>query len=276
MRCACVFLADHAHDFGQFFHQVAPVLQPPCGVDHQQIRTVLLRLAHRFKREAGGVGPFGCGEHGHARPVAPDLQLFHCGGAEGVACRDHYGFACGPELAGQFADRRGLARAVYTNDKNHLRRLRIERQRFGNRFHDARDFAGHQFLDLLHGQLLADASFGHVGRDPQRRVDPHVGRDQQLFELFEHVIVERPAQDGCGIITAQKTAQDATLGWGSAGFRIVERWHRHRCCDGYLRGCRGDLCRCGVGHFDRRGRLGNLNGGGCRLRIVGPHWRFRF
>ena len=89
MRRGLVLLADDPHDLGQLLHQVAPVLQPACGVDQQQVGAFLLRATHGVECKAGRIAAMGCGQDRHARTIAPDLQLLHRSGAERVACGDH-------------------------------------------------------------------------------------------------------------------------------------------------------------------------------------------
>ena len=265
MRRVGVFLADHAHDLGQFLHQVLAVLQAPRRIDHQKVRAIARGLFHGVKGKAGGVRALGCRQHRHTGALTPDLKLFDGRGAEGVAGGNDHLFSGGAELAGQFADGGGLARAVYTDHQHDLRLLGIKRQGAGHRFHHAGDFLGQQPLDLIDREFFTIAPLGHVAGDAQRGIHAHVRRDEQLFELFEHVVVQFPAQHLFLRAASQKTAQKPGLGGrGFAGGGVGDlngRW-RWR----FLRGINRRFCR--TGNFDR-----GLGGGG-RLRF-GDRDRFR-
>jgi hypothetical protein len=100
------------------------------------------------------------------------------------------------ELRGELADRRRLARAVHAHHQHHLRLLRIERQGPGDGFHHPGDLGGEKLLDVGGAHHPAIAALGHVGGDAHGGLHAHIGGDQKLLELFEHVVVERAARRG--------------------------------------------------------------------------------
>ena len=123
MRCFWIFFADHAHNFRQFLHQICAILQPSGGINQQQISTIGLRLRHRVKGQTGRIRAFWGREHRNTSPLTPNLQLFHCGSAKRIARSNHHRFARRFELAGQFSNRGGFARAIHADHQYHLRGL---------------------------------------------------------------------------------------------------------------------------------------------------------
>ena len=70
---------------------------------------------------------------------------------------------------------------------------------------------------LISATEACQAPLGHIRGDPQRRVDAHVGADQQLFELFEHLVIQSGAPRAARR-RAHETAQRPGLaGAASAG-----------------------------------------------------------
>jgi hypothetical protein len=147
------------------------------------------------KASAAGSEPSGAVSTGTPCALPPDLKLFDGRRAERVARGDHHLLAGRLELRGELADRRGLARAVHAHHQHHLRLLRIKRQGSGDRFHHPRDLGGQKLLDIGGAHHAAITALGHVGGDAHGGLHAHIGGDQKLFELFEHVVVERSARD---------------------------------------------------------------------------------
>ena len=59
--------------------------------------------------------------HIHTEPLAPDLQLVHCRGTEGVRGAEKQGLSLGLEALTQFGNGGRLARTIDANDHDHGR-----------------------------------------------------------------------------------------------------------------------------------------------------------
>ena len=149
VRCVWVFLSDHANDFGKFFHKIGAVLQPTGCIYHKKVSAIGFGLGHRFKSEAGGVGPFGGRHNRNTSPVAPNLELLDSSSAECVARCDDDRFTSSAELRGELSDGGGLAGAVDADDKNDLWAFLVDWKRLGDGFHDASDFTSHHVFQLF-------------------------------------------------------------------------------------------------------------------------------
>ena len=119
MRDFRVNFLEDADDLLQLAHQIGLVVQPPGGVDQQNLGAILPCPFESVIGQPGGIGAGRPGHHRTAGALAPDLQLLDRGGAEGVAGRQHHGFAGLAVLLGELADRRRLAAAIDTDDQDH-------------------------------------------------------------------------------------------------------------------------------------------------------------
>jgi hypothetical protein len=132
---------------------------------------------------------------GYAHALAPELELVHGGGPEGIGRAQHHLLAPLVELGGQFADGGGFAHAVDAHHHDHVGAHRVGnvvvadvlrvvlREQLGDFFlEDAVEFAGGHVLVL-----------GHAGFDPfddlERGGNAHVGGDQDFFQFVEHFFV---------------------------------------------------------------------------------------
>ena len=157
MRRGLILLPQHANDLRQFIHQRGLVVQPPGGVDQQHIRTRRRRLRQRIECQTRRVRVRLAGDHGRARPFAPDLQLLHRRRAERVARGHHRVLALFPVVLGQLADRRRLAGAIHPHHQHDVRLARrVQHQRQCHGLQDFRDFLGQGVLDLLVRHFLAE------------------------------------------------------------------------------------------------------------------------
>ena len=191
MRRAGVDLLHHAHDLFELGHQLASVLQPPRGVDEEEIDGGAARRSERVEREPGRVGALLARDDLRAGAAAPDLELIDRGCAERVAGRQHHAAAFGAKARRELADRGGLARAVDADDQNDERfRTGIDRQRSCDRREHLLDFAGEDRLHLVGGDRLLVARGRDGCDDASRRRDAEVGADEHVFQLCEHRGVE--------------------------------------------------------------------------------------
>jgi hypothetical protein len=85
-----VDLFGDTDDLVQFFHQFGAVLQPPCGIDKQNIGPALLRRHNRVEGKTGGVGAGFARNEACAGALRPDFELLDGGGAERIAGREHH------------------------------------------------------------------------------------------------------------------------------------------------------------------------------------------
>ena len=92
-RRVVAFLHD-ADDFFELRHEPGLVLEPPGGVDEEDVDALLPGLREGVEGEARGVRPLRAGDDRGAGALAPDLELLDRRGAEGVARGEHH--ASGP------------------------------------------------------------------------------------------------------------------------------------------------------------------------------------
>ncbi|CCJ94518.1 putative methyltransferase [Cronobacter malonaticus 681] len=123
--------------------------------------------------------------------LAPDLELLHRGGAEGIACCQHHRFALLFELTRQFTDGGGFTHAVDADHQDNKRRFAFDIQRLVHFRQDLAHLFFQQAIERLGiAQLLAARAFGEVGDDFTRGVHTHIGNQQLLFELLEQIVVD--------------------------------------------------------------------------------------
>ena len=91
--------------------------------------------------------------------------------------------------------------------------MRIDRQRAGDRFHDAGNFSRKRLFQVSGGYPLAKAPFGDVGGDTQGGIHAHVRLDQQLFQAFQHGVIQHPLV----FVAPQQAAQKTGLFGGGCG-----------------------------------------------------------
>jgi len=124
--------------------------------------------------------------------LAPDLQLFDCSGAEGVARRQYQFLAIFLQASGELADGGGLACTVHTDHQNHKGTFRdgnLQRHFTGSQ--QCREF----FLEAFQ-QRLGAAELLAVELLHQRLDDvfgggqPHVGGQQLRLDVVEQRLVD--------------------------------------------------------------------------------------
>jgi hypothetical protein len=69
-----------------------------------------------------------------------------------------------------------------------------KRHRSRHRLHDPRHFRRQRLPQLAGRDPAPEPPFGDVRRHPHRRIDAHVGLDQQFLQAFQHGIVQHPAR----------------------------------------------------------------------------------
>ena len=191
MRGGRVHLGDDPDHLLQLVHQHGLVVQPAGGVDQQHVGAFRLRPLQRVEGQRGGIAILRPGDHRTAGPLAPDFQLLHGGGAEGIAGGQHHLLLLVAELFGQLADGRGLAGAVHADHQHDMRlqrRVDGQRQRHGRQ--NFRDILGESLPHLLRRHFLFEAFAGQVGGQLRRCLHAEIGLDQQVFQLLQRGIVQ--------------------------------------------------------------------------------------
>ena len=112
MRRAAVELAHDADDFLQFFHEHAAGVHSTGGVGEQHRGLARARRLDTIKDYRGAVGLAFLRDDRDLIAFAPNAQLLHGGGAEGVASGDHNAFALGFQTLAELGDASGFAAAV--------------------------------------------------------------------------------------------------------------------------------------------------------------------
>ena len=112
-------------------------------------------------------------------------------GAECVASRQHHGLAVTRELVREFADRGRLARAVDAHYQDHMGlRGFVERERRSDRIEHARYLGGQNVAHIVFRNALLVTTLRQHLANPVRHGEAEIGLDQDLFELFERIVVE--------------------------------------------------------------------------------------
>ena len=162
--------AQNTADFGQLFHQLALVVEPPGSIDDQRVDTLCGSRLDRIEHHCRWIAAFWPAHQLYANPVCPDRQLLDRGGAKSIACRQHHRIVQFLKIVRQLGDGGGLARTVDADHQDHLRARKGHNiERFGHRTQYRREFFGHRLLDRGFigaafkpgfGQLVANASSG--------------------------------------------------------------------------------------------------------------------
>ena len=166
-------------------------MQAPGAIDQQHVGAAGAGFGEGVEGEAGGVGFVAAGDDVAAGALAPDLELFDGGGAEGVA-GDEHGFHAlfGVELR-QFADGGGFAGAVDADDEHDMRLERaVDDQRLRDWGEDGGDFVGQRQFDFVFPHFLAEAAAAEVGDYLGGDGGAEIGGDQQVFQFFQRGVIQ--------------------------------------------------------------------------------------
>jgi len=157
-------------------------------LDHLAIAQTVYKPAS-IVGHGGRVRTLALGDDGHALPLTPELQLFHRGGAVGVAGREHHVLFLGFEALCQLAQGGGLAHAIHAQGQHH-ERLNIggEGERFRHRHeqrHDLFDQCGTQCQGIRRSALaqVLDESLGGLYA--------HIPLDETGLQFLELCFVHR-------------------------------------------------------------------------------------
>src|SRR6185437_1752622 len=179
---------DDAVDLAQLVHQVTLGVQPPGGVDDDDVAAAGLGGGDRIEGDRGRIAAgLGRDEVGLG-PLRPRLELLAGGGAERVVGADHARAAGLAQVPGDLADRRRLARAVHAAHEQDGRMGGDVDAGIARRRHQLGD-------DLLEpaGELLRGRQPAGVGLrlepldDRDRGGDAAVGQEQRLLEPLPHL-----------------------------------------------------------------------------------------
>ena len=166
-------------------------MQPSGRVDQEQIVAIALGSLHGLIGQPRGIGTAFLGDHRAAGALAPNLELLDGRGAEGVTGGQGDGLSVAAKSGRQFADGRRLAAAVDPDDQHHMGLVfRVEFQGLGDRFQNFGNVLGEGPAHFLGTDFLVKAGFGQPLRQLGRGRDSQVRSNQQLFELFERLLVQ--------------------------------------------------------------------------------------
>ena len=184
-------LLHHTNDLLEFAHQLRAVLQSPGGVHQHHVDVKLAGARQRVEGKPGRVGALVALDDRGKRAPRPDAQLLDRGGAEGVARGEQDRLPFGPELGGELADGRRLARAVDADDQDHERALiRVDHQRPGDRLERALDLVSEDLFHFLGADPALVAPMRHGLANARRRGEAEVGLDEDVLEVVERGGVE--------------------------------------------------------------------------------------
>ena len=199
MRRAGVDLFDDTDDLFQFLHQFGAVLQSAGGsIRSTSMPRLSPRAPHR-RRAPPRRRPASRAMKSAPLRVGPDLQLLDRGGAERVAGRQHHRSAFGAEFGRQFADGRGLARAIDAGDQDDEWLLR--RSMTSGCATCANAFSTSSATTALTSSGVIAASMTALAqrvRDPVRGADAEIGSNQRIVDFLDRRLVEHALGDEIG------------------------------------------------------------------------------
>ena len=180
-------------DLAELAHQVILGVQAAGGVDDEHVDLAGLGGVDGVVDDGAGIGALPLADDLDAQPLAPDGELLDGGGAEGVAGGEHHPLALLLSAAGELGDRGRLADAV---DAHHQGQhgTAAEDARAGHLVEHVRHLVGEQLAQLGGARrLLLEGVLLDALDQLQGGVDPEVGADEHLFEVFERAVVESDA-----------------------------------------------------------------------------------
>ncbi len=189
-RCFIEFF-ENPHDLGKLFHQMRLVLQPPCRVDQQNIRSLLLRLLQRVIGEPRGVGTDVARHNWGTSALSPNGELVNCRCPERVARGDDHFLAGLRELMRELADCGGLARTIHTdneNDMGFVPVIKFQRPRHGLQHlgHLRPQYRAH----LFRRDFLVVAPYRYFLGDANRHINAEIGLDERVLKLLQSLIIK--------------------------------------------------------------------------------------
>ena len=191
VRRARDLAADDAVNLLELLHEVGLRLQAACCVDDQHVDLARDGCLDGVEGDSRRVGSLLVLNDGHARALAPDLELVDGRRAEGVGRGEQDRLALALVVGGELADRRRLARAVDADDEQDRRPLLGDARRILARRQDLDNLLLQERLEVFRrvDLLLLDA-LAHGRHELVRRLDADVRHDERLLELVEQVIVD--------------------------------------------------------------------------------------
>ena len=188
-------LLGDAHDLGQLLHQVALVVQAARRIDQHHVRALRYRRADRVEHHRGGIGTLPLADDRHSGAVGPDFELLVGSGAEGVGGGDHHLFTRLVVVVRELGYTGGLARAVHADDHDDIgpgreRSVEIDRMLVARLDEQVANLAHHHLVQLLLRTVgFAFRALRDRIDDVERGFNAHVGGDEDVFELFEELVI---------------------------------------------------------------------------------------
>ena len=94
-------------------------MEPPSGVDNQQIHLTRPRGRHRVEHHRARIRPRVLGHHGNSHPITPQLQLVDSRRTERVARGEHHPLPLALPVVRELRNAGRLADPVYSNHQQH-------------------------------------------------------------------------------------------------------------------------------------------------------------
>ena len=186
MRCGIIQFADHPHDFAQLIHQFGAVLQPPGGINNQNINLFFSRLFHSCIGKCRSIAAGFTGNHLGTGAITPDLQLLNSRRTERIGGGQHDFFSLLVPLLRQFAGGCGFARTIDPDQKQNMRPVRrVWQKRCGNWLQNLGNGVGQRQRQTIGRHRPVKFMLAHGLGQPRRRCRPKIGADQRILDLFK-------------------------------------------------------------------------------------------
>jgi hypothetical protein len=182
---------NHSFDLVELVHEPRCRVQAPGRIGQHDLDAARACGDQRVVHDGGRVRAWVLGDYGYSSALTPLLKLLDGRSAERIRCGEQDRSSIGFEAMRKFADGSRLARAVDADGQDHERPVR---GRDGERRLDSAQQLERGRAQQLDGRCAGWAPLArgaHLGHEPSRRVDAHVGQQQPRLELFYGRFVER-------------------------------------------------------------------------------------
>ena len=186
-------------------------MQPARGIGDKDIDVAGPGGLQCIERDRRAVCPGVLCNHRHLVAIAPHLQLFHRGRAEGVSGRQHHRATLGHIAPRQLADGGGLAHPVHAHHQDDEGLLARHVQGLLAGLQQTQQLLPQGCLQALGvGKFLARYPLGEVADDIPGGIHAHVGQQQARFQLLEQALINFLATEKQGAHALQQVLTGAT------------------------------------------------------------------